>query len=221
MKPNPCNPRFCWMLLAILSGTRVQAETNGSPVRLAIVSEPDVTASVLDLLTVELSRKPQVTLLEREQIEKVYREQGLSAANKDFLKLGQVLGADGLLLLTRVSEGTNQFMQVRLLAVKPGAVIGSVRSPWPVEDATGSARWLGNHFDPLFPKLLVTAREAVPISVVNLRSAVSSGEAQDLERQLRALTIERLTRERALFVLERRRMDLLSAEKELKGMVES
>ena len=49
-----------------------------------------------------------------------------------------------------------------------------------------------------------------------------SAAEQDLERQLTVLvTAERLTRERELFVLERQRMDLLSAEKELQGMRES
>ena len=90
-------------------------------------------AAVVDLLTVELSQQPKLQLLERDQIEKAYREQELSRANRDFLKLGQVLGADGLLILSPIMEGTNQFLQVRLVAVKPGAVIASLRSIWPVK----------------------------------------------------------------------------------------
>jgi len=79
-----------------------------------------------------------------------------------------------------VSEGTNKFVGVRLVAVKPGVIIGIVRAPWPIQDAPGWARGLGNHFAPLFPKLSVSASDAVPISVVNLRSAVRSTEAQEL-----------------------------------------
>ena len=105
----------------------LSAQSNNPPARLAIISESRAAATVVDLLTVELSAKPQLQLLERAQVEKVYREQGLSAGNKDVLKLGQMLGADGLLLLMPVTEGTNQFMQVRLVAVKQGAAPFALR----------------------------------------------------------------------------------------------
>src|SRR6266850_3766139 len=111
MKPTDRNSISLPALLALAAviASPLQAQTNEPPARVAIVSETGVAAAATDLLTVELSRKPRLELLERAQIEKVYREQGLSAVNKDFLKLGQVLGADGLLLLMPVSEGTNQF----------------------------------------------------------------------------------------------------------------
>ncbi len=197
------------------------SQTNLAPARLAIISESSATSAAVDLLTVELSTKPQVQLLERAQIEKVYREQGMSSGNKDVLKLGQVLGADGLLVMMPVMEGTNHLMQVRLLAVKPGVVIAAVRSVWPVQDVSAWSHWLANHFDPLFPKLSVPVRDAIPISVVNLRSSVKSPESEELERQLTHIIVDRLAREQELFVLERRRMDILNEEKELKGVGES
>ena len=60
-------------------------------------------------------------------------------------------------------------------------------------------------------------KDAIPISVVNLRSAVQSAEAQETERQLKLLIIQRLSQERQFFVLERQRMQLLGEEKELKA----
>jgi hypothetical protein len=209
------------LLLVVALAGRLRAQTNETPARLAIIPEAADFATVADLLTVELSAKPQVQVLERAEIEKLYREQQLSAANRDYVKLGQVLGADGLLFMNLTADGTNRFLSARLVAVKPGVVLENLRSPWPVPDAPGWARWVANHFTPLLPKLSVSAKDAIPISVVNLRSAVRSVEAQELERQLTVLLIERLTRERELFVLERRRMDLLSGEKELPGMGES
>ena len=208
------------MLVTALAG-RLGAQSNEPPARLAILAEADEFAGVADLLTVELSAKPHLQVLERAQIGKVYREQRLSAANRDYIKLGQVLGADGLLFLELTTEGTNVFLSVRLVAVKPGVVIRNLRTPWPLLDVPGWARWVADYFTPLLLKLSVSAQDAVPISVVDFHSAVRSTEAQELERQLTVLTIERLTRERMLFVLERRRMDLLSAEKELAGMGES
>src|SRR4051812_30069369 len=74
---------------------------------------------------------------------------------------------------------------------------------------------------PLKPKLDVLAKDAIPISILNLRSALQSAESREAERQLTLLAIERLSREPRLFVLERRRMQLLTAEKELNGLDDS
>jgi len=212
--------KLLWISAVLILTTRLLAQSN-APVRLALIAETDEAASASDVLTAQLSGNPLIHLLERNEIEKIYREQGVSAANKDYLKLGQILGADGLLLLETSKEGTNQLLKTRLVAVKPGVVIGNTRSQWPLPDLAGWSLWIVNHFNPLFPKLAVLLRDAVPLSVVNLRSAVRSSESEETERELTLLTIERLTRERELFVLERRRMELLSAEKELKGMDES
>jgi hypothetical protein len=190
-------------------------------VRLAIISEEPSATSVADVLTAELSPNPGLQLLERNEIDKAYREQALSAGNKDYLKLGQILGADGLLLFSALAEGPNHFLQARLVAVKPGVVIGSVRSPWPFAETTQLASRIARHFAPLLPKLSILAKDAIPISIVNLRSAVRSGEAEETERQLTPLAVERLSREREFFVLERQRMELLSNEKDLRGGNES
>src|SRR6266536_49045 len=79
---------------------RAQLTTGAPRIRLAIVAEDKSLAPALDLLTAELSTNSQLALLERAQIDKVLAEQALSAANgRDVLKLGQLLGADGLLIL--------------------------------------------------------------------------------------------------------------------------
>lgn len=189
-----------------------------APIRLALLGTDGEARNVLDLLTVELSRSDNLALLERGEMERLYREQGISSGGQDYLKLGQVLGADGILLLKPMVEGTNQFMQVRLIAVQPGVIVAGIRTPWPVPDAHEWSQWLAHHFRPLFSKLTVPSGSAIRISVVNLRAAVRTEGAQETERQITLLATERLTRERELFVLERQRMDLLGAEKESSGM---
>ena len=91
------------LLLAVL--LPVCARGDLPAVRLAIVPESSAAASAGDLLTMELSSKPHLQLLERAEIEKVYREQGLAAENNNYLKLGQILGADGLLLWMSPRKG--------------------------------------------------------------------------------------------------------------------
>ena len=76
---------------------------------------------------------------------------------------------------------------------------------------------MATYLNSFLPKLALLPKDAIPISVVNLRSAVQSAEAQEAERQLKLLAIQRLSQERQFFVLERQRMQLLSEEKELKA----
>jgi hypothetical protein len=204
------------LIIAILiSALQLPAQTNGT-VRLALVSESPDALAAADVLTAELSSHKNLQLLERNEIERVYHEQGLSAANTDYLKLGQVLGADGLLLLdiNKTPQATN--LTTRLVAVKPGAVLLDENFSWPMKDMTGWASLCAAHLNPFVPKLAVLLKDAIPLSVVNLRSAVQSGEAQETERQLKLLAIQRLSREPQLFVLERQKMQLLTVEKDLK-----
>jgi hypothetical protein len=204
---------FIFAILAF--ALRLPGQTNES-VRLALISESDEASAVVDILTAELSNNKNLQLLERAEIEKVYQEQGMSAGNKDYLKLGQILGADGLLLMETVKEGTNQYLNMRLVAVKPGVALVAEQFSWPVENLTEWSSTFGKHLHLFLPKLSVLLKDAIPISVVNLRSAISSAEGAETEQQLKLLTIQRLSREKELFVLERQKMQLLSEEKDLK-----
>lgn len=206
--------RMILVTVFLLAATVLPAQSNG-PVKLALISETDEAAPVADLLTAKLSADPQVQLLERDEIDKVYREQGLSAANTDYLKLGRLLGADGLVLLDLVKTGTATNLTARLIAVKPGVVLTEDNYSWPLKDLSEWAGFYGGHLDSFLPKLTLSAGEAIPISVVNFRSAISSGEARETEQQLKLLAIQRLSRERQFFVLERQKLDLLGEEKAL------
>jgi hypothetical protein len=170
-----------------------------------------------DLMTSELSAIPQVQLLEREQIERIRREQSLSSSNQEGIRLGRELGADGVLMLGVVGEETNRVLQVRMVAVRQGVVLDASRAPWPVSDPSAFSQGLVRRFVPILPKLLVPREDALPLSVVNIRNAVQSRQGKELERQVTQLLIERLSREPQIFVLERRRLDLLESEKERQG----
>ena len=200
----------------LLLATRLSAQSN-APVRLALIAETGEASVASDVLTAQLSGNSKIQLLERNEIEKVYREQGLSAANQDDLKLGRILGADGLLLLNvvRTPQATN--LTARLIAVKPGVVLTDGSFPWPLKDTRQWAESVATYLNSFLPKLALLAKDAIPLSVVNLRAAVSSTDERETERELKLLTIQRLSQERQLFVLERQKMQLLSEEKELKS----
>ena len=208
--------KWFWILLVLVAVVKLPAQTN-APVRLALIAESDETTTAADVLTAQLSANQNIHLLERDEIEKVYHEQGMSAANRDDLKLGRILGADGLLLLdiVRTPQATN--LTARLIAVKPGVVLTDGSFPWPLKDSVQWAQSITTYLDTFLPKLSLLAKDAIPISIVNLRAAVSSVDEQQTEHDLKLLTIQRLSQERQLFVLERQKMQLLSEEKELKS----
>src|SRR5579859_4535806 len=207
-----------WAVFFLVLAAAVQspAETN-APVRLAVVSETSEAMAAADVLTAQLSGYDKIQLLERDQIEKVYREQGMSEANRDDLKVGRILGADGLLLLNVVRTPQTTNLTARLVAVKPGVVLTDGSFPWPLKDTAQWADAAVTYLDSFLPKLTVLAKDAIPISIVNLRAAVSSTDEQETERDLKLLTIQRLSQERQFFVLERQKMQLLGAVKELKS----
>jgi len=81
-----------FLILMLLSfAWRLPAQTNEAA-KLALIAESDEVAAFSDVLTAQLSGNANIHLLERNDIEKVYREQALSVANKDYLKLGQIWG---------------------------------------------------------------------------------------------------------------------------------
>lgn len=208
-----------WLLLVLLwSAAASGAET----VRLAIIPEEPALATVADLFTVTLSTNRQVALVEREQLDRVLREQANASANgRDFIKLGQLLGADGLLVLQRAARDGSDVLTCRMIAVKPGVALVIEAAPWPLEKPVEWCQRVAPRFAALFPKLQVARQDAVPISVLNLRSAVRSRENEALERELTLLLIHRLTRERELFVLERQHLHEALFEKELRPEEES
>ena len=208
--------KWFWIILVLVATAKLSAQTN-APVRLALISESDEAITAADVLTAQLSTNEKIQLLERNQIEKVYREQGMSAANRDDLKLGRMLGADGLLLLDiiRTPQATN--LITRLIAVKPGVVLTDGSFPWPLKDAVQWSGSVASYLDSFLPKLALLPKDAIPISIINLRAAVSSTDELETERELKLLTVQRLSQERRFFVLERQKMQLLSEEKELKS----
>ncbi len=218
----PSNMKRLILITALFfPALRAPAQNNEVP-RLALIAESPEASAAVDILTAQLSSNDKVRLLERDEIEKVYQEQGLSAGNRDDLKLGRLLGADGLLLLdVKIIESSSPFgprpvetnLTARLIAVKPGVILDDEK--FPVGDLAGWSPGYATHLDSFLPKLGVAAGNAIPIAVVNLRSSVQSADEAETERELKALTIQRLSREQQLFVLERERMQLLEREKGL------
>ena len=214
--------------LSLWLATSLFAQTN-VPLKLALIAESDDAAAAVDVLTAQLSSDSLFQLLDRDEIDKVYHEQGLAAANRNDLKLGRILGADGLLILnTEALAGPahanspggfspRENLMIRLIAVKPGVILSDGSFTWPQKDPVSWAQSAADYLDLFVPKLNVRTGEAIPISIINLRSAIQTSNELELEQQIKLLTIQRLSQEPRFFVLEREKMQLLGEEKNLQA----
>ena len=206
------------LLFTLLAADHLRANS----VRLAIVPSTQSARAAADLLTVQITSHTNITLLERTEVDRVYRELTTAAQQTgNELRLGQALGADGVLIIEPRVQQTSSSLALTLIAVKPGVVLSVSHYPWPLPNAVEWSKQVAGQLLPLWPKLSVLPKDAIAVSVVNLRSALQSTEARWTERNLTLLLTERLTREQRLFVLDRRRMDLLSTERQMGGWVDT
>ena len=194
----------------------VATNTGGTP-RLAIVPLTESLRPLADLLLAELSAKPGVTLLERAEIDRVFREQSLDAANTSAVKLGALLNAQGLVLLETNAVAGGAVANVRFVAVGPGVLLSAATLPLPLTNAPSWSQQLVTQFTPWLGKLGVPRGAAVPVSLLGLRMATIATDGREVEEGLSLLFLHRLTREREVFALERRRLEQLSGEQELTG----
>ena len=103
-------PKTVLLALLLPLGLNVSTGNAAEPFRRwAIIASPEVQSSgVADLLTLKLS-EDGVELVERDQLAAATRELELSqlqqpAAASERLKLGKILGADALVLLSSVEQ---------------------------------------------------------------------------------------------------------------------
>ena len=109
----------CLAVLPVKAATRVAIVDVGS--------KAEVPASFLDLLTVELSKQPDVELLERTQVRKLLHEQVLKLTmagnidSKEAVNVGRLWATDAFLMLEAVTTETRSAsVRVRLVETRQG-----------------------------------------------------------------------------------------------------
>jgi hypothetical protein len=205
--------RLTWLfIIAVLITVQSALATT-----VALLSSSSELATVVDVLSVPLSRMTNVTLVDRAEIQRVFREQELALTQSDgAIKAGRLLNAAGIVLLQkRLSQEGKDMLSIRTIAVGPGVIVLHEEFPLPLADPTSWATSYVSRIEGVIPKLNVQAKDAVPISIRSLRSSVSTGEGLALETELTTLLRIRLSQEPSVFVLERRDMESLQSEKQI------
>lgn len=208
----------CLLLFGTVAA--VSSAGEGRPPRVGIISDEKLRAHA-DLLMVELQQS-NVELVERNEIEKVLKEQSLSLAGltgKDSLRVGRLLKADGLVMLKQRGK---EALLVRLVAVSPAVMVWVEEFATPEKkrrEADKLAAAIARTVDGYLPKLSVKAEDAIPVSLMRVKAEVSTARLRRKADDLTRLLQLRLVKEPSLFVLERENLMRMEEEHRWAGKV--
>ncbi|MHC4336337.1 MAG: hypothetical protein ACYSTG_00075 [Planctomycetota bacterium] len=224
----------CLYLTIIISATLTSSTStlateeispNRQPVSIGLIVDKacDLHKSpVVSLLEVKLSQREGIQLLERTQIDKILLEQKLSVAElvdrEQLIKVGRLLRADGLLLLS-IENGKDEkkdkegLLRVRLVETAHGLRLldsfEQLSNTKPLE----SAERIAERVFGIAGKLLIAPDEAIPVGIVDIHR-VQLGERYGwLTRTLPKMLSVRLSKEPWIIMLEREDLKTLYDEK--------
>lgn len=115
--------------------TVIASETDAR-FRLAIVDTGEIDKlppSLLDLLLVSFNNYPDISLVERTEVDKILREQSLSLSfsEKNALQAGRIQFADAFLMLESAKSDKSAFVRIRLVETRYGLKLWDALTPLP------------------------------------------------------------------------------------------
>jgi curli biogenesis system outer membrane secretion channel CsgG len=202
-------------------GAQEAAEQEEKPVKIAIIGDRDTTKVETAALTGNFAALKNIEVLERQDIELILRERGISlasaSANSESVSAAKIAGADGLILLDEAELDKKPYLTARLVRVADGIVISDLVLPKNFSETIKNTDIILQVFAPMIPKLKAPIAESIAISAVNIKSPIGTPEMTRIEKNLTWLLIHRLMMEKNIIVLERWKMGSLSLEKMLGG----
>jgi hypothetical protein len=187
---------FCVLVLMMLTPLAIADQVS---VRIAVIGDAD-NQPLAALLTTELSSSHNIILLERDDLAKVGDELKLQQlAGTDAIALGKLIGADGLIFISKGADGP----EIRFTAVGLGYALFDDQ----FNRETDLVQWvpaIAHRVAGYVPKLKLDPAKAIPISVLNLRADYATPESTSLERKLTLLLESKLSSLPQYVVLERR-----------------
>jgi hypothetical protein len=212
-----CHLSGVFVALVVFVGSAIPAI---SAIKLAVWGTEDQRNATACLIA-EISRIPDnYVVLEREQLERVVAEAALQAQGLTFantIAAARLSGANGVLWVEGGNIAGRQVVITRLCAVGSGVVVGWQIDDGPLPDPEAWAQIMAKRVANWRAKLGIARERAVPISLVDIRSATDSEKSNTSGQTLRTLLGSRLTAEPELFVLERWRLEELAWEQVLDG----
>ncbi len=188
------------LFLGLYPPARRSVPTMRRRARIAVVGDAD-SRDLSALIGAELSARPDVALVEREDLSRLGDERKLQLlAGSDAVALGKLVGADGLLFVNKTAAG----FTARFTAVGFGYALFSDELGASQEPGSDSPVSLRTVVAGYAAKLRLDPAKAVPLSILNLRADHATAQSTALERDLTLLLESRLAAVPEYVVLERR-----------------
>jgi hypothetical protein len=206
---------FPFWLLACAGWIVASGLVHAEAARIAVAGDASL-ANLIDVTTGELSKLPELSVLDRADLNKLGQEQQIQAVlnTQDFTAI-HLLPADGLVLLRAVTLNGKTGVFARLVAVQPGVALREVALPDGADPVT-QAQALEKEFAAYWPKLTALQKSKInALSLLGLRFEVDAPETRDQERRMNLLLASRLSAEPDVLVLERWRLNDAVFEKSL------
>jgi hypothetical protein len=183
--------------------------------RVAVIGDPALI-DLVDVTISQLSSLPNLTVLERSDLDKLGREQSLEeAVTSNDVSSVRFLPADGLVILRAVTQAGKTGVFARLVAVQPGIVLRETALP-DEPDPVARANEIAKEFAPYWAKLAQIRNGKVSaLSLLGLRFEVDGPDVREMERKINILLANRLSAEPDTVVLERWRLNDALFEKSL------
>jgi hypothetical protein len=222
--PNEMKRPITWAWLIAggwaVAATPLGAQTNALPVRVALVAAwaGETNANVAALATAGLSREPGVTLIERDQVERVLREHQLARSGllgaRQALAVGKLLGVDVFAVLENFPGEPGAL----------GVVVFDAATGVKLSDSTVDGDTVTANADRLKAAVLAACakRQRGPsalrtVCLASVRNAALPREMNSACDAAGRFLEQRLLNSPDLTVLERRRLDQINTERTLPG----
>lgn len=207
--PGLCGLLFLVQGLSLFAGQE--------PFRLAIIAEEE--SPLHGVLEATLSQSEAIAVVERHELERLVSEKRLGTfiSERKFAALGNLLAADGLLVIEklRLPDGADE-MTARLISVRNGACLSLLVAP--SDNRLGDwAEGIKREVLRLAPMARIENKDAVPICVVGVRAPIFTPEMATVEGAIMRLLEARLGSTPGVLLLDRRRMGDVSFERSIEA----
>lgn len=189
------------------------ADTPPAPARLAVLAADGAaeTATLADLLTVRLTETPGVETVERAELDRVLREQALTAAGladgvRGRIAVGRLLRADGFLFVARTA--TRRQFAARLVEARRGFQV--VQMLYATNEAPATvAENIAGAVTAKLPTLRLADDKRILLNVIRLGNATLDSRAGWIETDGITMLSGYLAAHPAVLAVERRELGTL------------
>ena len=132
----------------------------------------DLGAALLDMVTTELGKKPIIRIVDRAQVEDLLTKQKLLVSgrldDKEAMRVGQLLGAQYIVMGGVVMDRTDARLDIRLVDVETGLTVRTFKERGKQDDLLDLVEVLAENFtkDLKLPSKATVAEAKVPAAAV-------------------------------------------------------